>query len=54
MEEEITISVKEYGELKKSRKKLWALIEAGVDNWDGYDYAMESFRAELAVSGDDE
>jgi hypothetical protein len=38
----ITITVKEYDELCEAYDKLLALENAGVDNWDGYDLAMES------------
>jgi hypothetical protein len=40
-EEMITITKKEYDRLKKRSLKLQALDNAGVDNWDGYSYAME-------------
>ena len=41
MEETVTISKKEYESLLKDSKKLSALEAAGVNNWDGYDYAIE-------------
>lgn len=41
MEEMITITKKEYDELKHSANKLSALEGAGVDNWEGWDSAME-------------
>ena len=41
MDEKIEISVKEYAELVDAYRTLLALESAGVDNWDGYDYAME-------------
>ena len=41
MELNITISKKEYEELLKDQKLLQALQGAGVDNWSGYDYAIE-------------
>ena len=37
----ITISVEEYEELKSDADFLNLLIAAGVDNWDGYEYAQE-------------
>lgn len=46
MEETITISMKEYQELQHSEAKLNALICAGVDNWEGYDYAMDILTGE--------
>jgi hypothetical protein len=41
MELNITISKEEYEELLKDQKLLQCLQGAGVDNWSGYDYAME-------------
>lgn len=35
---------KELAELEAAYLKLNALERAGVDNWEGYDYAMEEFR----------
>lgn len=43
MEETITISKEEYESLLENSKKLEALESAGVDNWQGYDYAMEIY-----------
>lgn len=45
MDEEVTISKKEYDELKERDKYLSALEAAGVDNWEGNDYALEIFHA---------
>lgn len=45
-EETITITKKEYEALLDASWKLQALDSAGVDNWDGYDYAMEIYRSE--------
>ncbi len=33
-------------ELEKAERKLQALEAGGVDNWDGYDDALEEFRKE--------
>ena len=41
MEETITITQKNFRELVRRDTFLTALEHAGVDNWDGYDYAME-------------
>lgn len=38
------ISMKEYHELLDYRKWALALVSAGVDNWDGYDYAQELYQ----------
>lgn len=40
-EETVTISKEEYKSLLEDRKWLAALKSAGVDNWEGYDYACE-------------
>ena len=41
MEETITISKEEYESLLEDQKLLQCLQDAGVDNWSGYDYAIE-------------
>lgn len=50
--ETVTISKKEYLSLLEDRNMLTALENAGVDNWNGYDYAMETF--EQLQNGEDE
>jgi hypothetical protein len=40
-EETVTISKKEYEQLKEDSFFLECLQGAGVDNWEGYDYALE-------------
>lgn len=44
--EMVTITKEEYEELLNDRRVLVALEMAGVDNWDGYDYAMEILEEE--------
>lgn len=39
--ETIVLSVKEYNRLLEDSKLLQALEAAGVDNWDGYEDALE-------------
>ena len=39
MEGTITISMEEYERLVDAESTLEALICAGVDNWEGYEYA---------------
>ena len=46
MVETVTISKKEYEALIKQVNWLSCLENAGVDNWDGIDYAYEIFRDE--------
>ena len=46
MEEMITITKAEYDELLDNQRMLQALEGAGVDNWQGYDDAMESYNGE--------
>jgi hypothetical protein len=43
MEETVTITKKEYEELKEDANLYRALQAAGVDNWEGWDFAMELF-----------
>lgn len=43
MEEQVTISKKEYEELLDRDFWLSCLERAGVDNWEGYDYAAEYY-----------
>lgn len=45
----VPISKERYEELLKSEHELVCLQAAGVDNWSGYDYAME-----MALNDDDE
>ena len=40
MKDTITISMEEYERLVDAESTLEALICAGVDNWEGYGYAM--------------
>ena len=47
MELNITISKKEYEELLEDQKLLQALQGAGVDNWSGYDFAIEMMNEEV-------
>lgn len=42
-EENITITLKEYKRLRKDSYILGLLEGAGVDNWQGYDFALEEF-----------
>lgn len=40
----VTISQAEYDELLKDQAFLECLQGTGVDNWDGYDFALESYQ----------
>lgn len=40
-ENKVEISAEELEQLQADSRKLAALEEAGVDNWEGYGYAME-------------
>lgn len=46
MKDTITISKEEYEELVEAKSTLDALICAGVDNWEGYGYAMSMLEEE--------
>lgn len=41
--EMVFISIQEYEQLKKDSKLLHCLRSAGVDNWIGWDYALEEY-----------
>lgn len=41
IEQTVAIPVERYEELLNAEKKLGALEASGVDNWSGYDDAME-------------
>lgn len=43
-EEMVTITREEYDELVDNNLFYECLVGAGVDNWDGYDYAIEQYR----------
>lgn len=43
LEDTITISKREYLELLDDSKFLNCLRNAGVDNWDGYDFAIDEY-----------
>lgn len=38
----VVITKERYDELVENEKFLYALQGAGVDNWDGYEYAQEA------------
>lgn len=42
------ISDERLADLEKQERKLNALESGGVDNWDGYDFALEEIRKEDA------
>jgi hypothetical protein len=42
--ETVTISKKLYDTLQEDSEILDALRAGGVDNWDGYDFALEDWR----------
>lgn len=39
----VEITAAEYTDLVNDSNKLRCLENAGVDNWEGYDFAMEEF-----------
>lgn len=47
-EETVTITKSEYVRLRQDSELLGCLEAAGVDNWAGWDYAMEMFTEEGA------
>lgn len=51
--ETVTIPMKEYMSLKRRSDWLDCLESAGVDNWQGIDYAYEIWREEYPEHQDD-
>jgi len=49
----VTITIEEYDRLLKSELQLECLEGMGVDNWDGFDDAMEEYRR-ISKEMDDE
>lgn len=45
-EEMVTITKKEYDKLLDRDRLLNCLERAGVDNWDGWDFAMDEYNEE--------
>ena len=45
----ITVSQQYLDQLEQAKQELTALQMAGVDNWEGYDYAMECIRLTARV-----
>lgn len=43
---DVKITPERIRELEKAERKLQALENAGVDNWGGYDFALEEIRKE--------
>ncbi len=43
----VTISRFEYDRMLDSEKWYYALVDAGVDNWEGFDTACQIYRDEL-------
>lgn len=52
MEEMITITLKEYQTLIKDQIKLDCLEGCGVDNWQGWDDAMDMMREMMSKKED--
>ena len=44
--EMVTITLEEYLELQDAVQLLHALRSAGVDNWDGYDMAIDIYNGD--------
>ena len=49
----VTITADQYEQLLEDSSRLSALRAAGVDNWEGYDYAMELLREWEEEVGDE-
>ena len=44
--EMVTITKEEYDELKEDSEFLGQLRAAGVDNWEGYEYALDKLEGD--------
>lgn len=44
VEEKVILDPEDYEEMLEELRFLRCLEAAGVDNWDGYDYAQEMFQ----------
>lgn len=53
LEPRISVTVKEYTQLLRSEAVLDALEAGGVDNWEGYDIAMQSLQEDETGDFDD-
>lgn len=49
----VEITLREYNSLVEDSLMLEALNGAGVDNWQGYDFAMETFREMVGEEDED-
>lgn len=54
MEQQVTISHVKYRQLLKAQAKLDCLEAAGVDNWCGYEDAMEYYSEMVGEDDDDD
>lgn len=50
---QVSISLKEYSDLLEDSVFLNCLRNAGVDNWEGYDFAVEEYQQTNPEEGDD-
>jgi hypothetical protein len=50
----VTISEEEYKSLLSDSNFLLCLQGAGVDNWEGYDYAKEDYAEQFGDEDDDD
>lgn len=51
MEDNITISRIEYVNMRRDQLLLESLRDAGVDNWEGWDYAVDDYTILLEEKG---
>ena len=48
MNDKITVDRDLFEALERDAVKLQCLIDFGVDNWEGYDLAMDAYRQEVS------
>jgi hypothetical protein len=49
----VSVALEEWAALQEDSRVLSALRAAGVDNWEGYDVAMQELAEEERVNDDD-
>lgn len=53
-EEMVTITRKQYDSLLDDEKWRICVENAGVDNWEGFYYAMQEYYSEVGLDADDD
>lgn len=51
---EVVMELEEYLEMRRAAEMFYALKDAGVDNWDGYDEAIEFYEESVEIGKQEE